>query len=1297
MTNPVPSISSQPLAKNLTVASLNAEGMAYNLFYISELMENCKIICLQEHWYFQSQIPDIRQQIEWDFHARGADYNNPLPPKGWVRGYGGVLTAWHPSLNPYMHRKPDGNERVIVCSLEPKDCKPICLINAYLPSGKTKKIRQEFCKTLDMLEEIVLRYQISHSVCIAADLNHDLFNRRDPDRKRVIRLLQSTGLLILSDGAKPTMTSICQRFKSHIDVYMSDSPDVCGLNGLAEVTEKAPENTSPHTAVLMNLNICIPKTSSTPSKHTKPGNAAHSKPRWDEIDIDMYNSLVEEALSDIDPSLISPETAIEIVENTLKSASDSLTKGHKEKLQHGKKRRKPWTKDIAMAVEKSKRTHAVWKSLGKPGKSHPVSIKKRKASRAVRTAQRVRVAAGRRRFYGDVNRSCKGDNRMFHRLIKMKKRSTQPQVTLVINGQPIHDPVKAAEAYKDYFSELTTPAQHPTFQDSLECMAVADIAAMTETLDTAPRDLPIDMLTMSEAVQSLNNGKAADNSGLTAEHLKWAGPTTLQHLCSIFRNIRDRKAVPSSFKLGKKIPIPKKDKDPSNPNNSRGIVINSQLGKVQESLIKHSCPIPSQQSHLQFGFTEKICPEMAALCATELLSEATDSGTTLFIASLDAQKAFDVVVHPILIQKLVVDGTPRDVVQTILDLYSDGKERVLWNGVLSDEYQVKQGVKQGGILSTGLYKLYVDGLLHCLKAKHLGACIGDAYLGVVAAADDILLMAHKREDLQAMLYEAALYASRHRYVLHPVKSITAVFNPKKQLDRSPFQLHDQPVTQAQKFTHLGLTRDLSRRGSYMTECIADRVSLAQRTAYSLMPVGLHGGHGLNPVTSLQIISTHVTPRMLYGLESCVLNKGEIDMLETYYRSLLKDIQSLPSCTANEAVYLLLGTLPITAELHKRVFGLAGAIARLPPQHPLRVTAVRQLSIKDPNSKSWFSRAKSLAEEYDIPLQDQFISPLPAVRWKKMVDRRISRTWYGRLVQGAAVKSTLSLMKIPPLRDHHLTPHELWSSAGTDPRRMTATAIRAKLLAGSYILQASLGRQNQHSLDATCQLCGQGDEDRIHFLLRCRSLSDIRDKGLQCIAAKLQKLVIPVPKSDEEWCALILNGLQNSRYCSGGVYGCGSCMPEACSSCMSDACRGCMSGSGDSVVSTTVIACCPRSGDTVVPTAGVSCSPGLVGPGLDNLIKCSHSELGSCSVKLDGHICPSHGGSLVGSSGPEVGCTGHMLDFDDKHVTRLVEELNHSCSIICLKLHEGRAYRLKTRNHKSDGLGAPNTEGGYPKQ
>ena len=67
------------------------------------------------------------------------------------------------------------------------------------------------------------------------------------------------------------------------------------------------------------------------------------------------------------------------------------------------------------------------------------------------------------------------------------------------------------------------------------------------------------------------------------------------------------------------------------------------------------------------------------------------------------------------------------------------------------------------------------------------------------------------------------------------------------------------------------------------------------------------------------------PRLLYGLEVLSLSKKLLDELEKFHLETLKNIQSLPTRTANAVVYLLLGALPMTAELEKKQLGLFHAI------------------------------------------------------------------------------------------------------------------------------------------------------------------------------------------------------------------------------------------------------------------------------------------------------------------------------------------------------------------------------------
>ena len=105
---------------------------------------------------------------------------------------------------------------------------------------------------------------------------------------------------------------------------------------------------------------------------------------------------------------------------------------------------------------------------------------------------------------------------------------------------------------------------------------------------------------------------------------------------------------------------------------------------------------------------------MAALCLTEVLADAKSNGHNLLVATLDTQKAFDVVSHPIMLRELWRKGISPDVWKAVYDLYKNNTEMVLWDGELGQPYEVHQGVGQGRILSPMLYKVFMDSVLESL-------------------------------------------------------------------------------------------------------------------------------------------------------------------------------------------------------------------------------------------------------------------------------------------------------------------------------------------------------------------------------------------------------------------------------------------------------------------------------------------------------------------------------------------------------------------------------------------------------
>jgi len=90
---------------------------------------------------------------------------------------------------------------------------------------------------------------------------------------------------------------------------------------------------------------------------------------------------------------------------------------------------------------------------------------------------------------------------------------------------------------------------------------------------------------VKKAIQKLNSGKAADEYGFTAEHVKFAGSEIYTIYQDVFIQIFQEGKVAQSFKTGVITPILKKSKDQRLTENYRGITITSVHGKVFEYVL----------------------------------------------------------------------------------------------------------------------------------------------------------------------------------------------------------------------------------------------------------------------------------------------------------------------------------------------------------------------------------------------------------------------------------------------------------------------------------------------------------------------------------------------------------------------------------------------------------------------------------------------------------------------------------------------------------------------------------------
>ena len=225
-----------------------------------------------------------------------------------------------------------------------------------------------------------------------------------------------------------------------------------------------------------------------------------------------------------------------------------------------------------------------------------------------------------------------------------------------------------------------------------------------------------------------------------AEHLKFGGPNVVYMLKQIFDNMYINGDIPSIFKSGIITPVYKRhDKPLEDPNYYRRITVSSIVGILFEKvLLKKILPtLREKQNELQRGFTEDVASTNAALLLTEAI-------------------AFDVVWHSSILRRLFYIGVGGNNWSIINKMYQYMNSKVKWDGNISKSFDEQQGVRQGGILSPELYKVFINPLLEFYKTNNLGFKIGSIHIGSPTCADDIVLLSKSQQELQTALFTGTI-------------------------------------------------------------------------------------------------------------------------------------------------------------------------------------------------------------------------------------------------------------------------------------------------------------------------------------------------------------------------------------------------------------------------------------------------------------------------------------------------------------------------------------------------------------
>ena len=113
----------------------------------------------------------------------------------------------------------------------------------------------------------------------------------------------------------------------------------------------------------------------------------------------------------------------------------------------------------------------------------------------------------------------------------------------------------------------------------------------------------------------------------------------------------------------------------------------------------------------------------------------------------------------------------RLIIRFLLDAHIRQEARVIWNSCKSQYVRVKNGVKQGRVISQIVFNLYIDRLLLCLQRSGLRCHINNTYMGALSYADDITLISPSLYGLNRMLDICDTFAIDNFIIFNRKKTI----------------------------------------------------------------------------------------------------------------------------------------------------------------------------------------------------------------------------------------------------------------------------------------------------------------------------------------------------------------------------------------------------------------------------------------------------------------------------------------------------------------------------------------------
>ena len=651
------------------------------------------------------------------------------------------------------------------------------------------------------------------------------------------------------------------------------------------------------------------------------------------------------------------------------------------------------------------------------------------------------------------------------KIAKKLKRNVaeEKETTKTEEGIELKNPQEAMEHIAKYYETLYRAREgEPGTEESTQNI-IKQVEKWTQ--EEANNEPPITDKELRMIQKRLKRKKACGPDNIPNEVITEADPETLKIHKGILNHIYKEENIPIDWQKGSIKRLYKGKGEKGKCSNERGITLASNIGKLFERVVNNRISDKINITDHQAGGKKGRATADHLLVLQNTINQAKKNNKKVLITFLDVTKAYDKAWLDGIMYAMGHNGVNGKNWKIIKKLNENLTATIQTDHGATREIQIKDSIRQGGVLSVNQYALLMDEISKAIIERNLGVPDGNENkTGCLLWMDDVALITNNENEMNEMLTITNQIARKYHIKFGQEKS--KIMMTGKIKENHKFYLGEMEIERTKAYKYLGVTLNEKNNLKDHIKSTKGKCEAAYQTIMAIC--GDSELKGIQMKAAWTLINTCIEPIIMYGLEALSPSKTEILELNRIWTNIIKRILMTPQSTPNEVLYMEAGILDVETMIDRNKIKM---ICRLMESNNQLMTKTTE----DETAGGWREKTAILLQKYNIQEDD-----LQQTRGKraKTIKKKILSYFKSKIEEQSKEKSKVQTLL------HHTKwePTKRKKYLNNLNRKQASEIFKAR----TRMSRTKMNYKNMHR-DHLCRKCKREEETLKHVIQECQTI------------------------------------------------------------------------------------------------------------------------------------------------------------------------------------------------------------------